>query len=91
MFDRDFVAKADANFPSNPSKRNLPTVQGVLLLFDQRNGAPLAVMDSMEITLRRTAAATPMSSSPARPHACRFCSRQRRGPSSPRSARTIPM
>ncbi len=57
-FGSYFAAKANANFPSNPSKRNLPTVQGLLLLFDRSSGVPLAAMDSMEITLRRTAAAT---------------------------------
>jgi len=58
MFGRWFAAKTNANFPSNPSKHNLPTVQGVLLLFDADDGVPVAVMDSMEITVRRTAAAT---------------------------------
>jgi alanine dehydrogenase len=50
-----FAAKTNANFPSNAP---LPTIQGVLLLFDEANGIPLAVMDSIEITARRTAAAT---------------------------------
>ena len=50
-----FAAKANANFPGNAP---LPTIQGVLLLFDESNGIPLAVMDSIEITARRTAAAT---------------------------------
>jgi ornithine cyclodeaminase/alanine dehydrogenase-like protein (mu-crystallin family) len=50
-----FAAKTNANFPSNGP---LPTIQGVLLLFDESNGTPLAVMDSIEITARRTAAAT---------------------------------
>ena len=52
-----FAAKANANFPSNPS-RGLPTIQGVVLLFETTNGSPLAVMESGEITVRRTAAAT---------------------------------
>jgi len=57
--DRTFYAvKVNANFPSNPSKRGLPTIQGVLALYDASNGAPLAVMDSMSITTLRTAAAT---------------------------------
>jgi len=50
---RYFAAKTNANFPGGQ-----PTIQGVLLLFDAENGAPLAVMDSIEITARRTAAAT---------------------------------
>jgi ornithine cyclodeaminase/alanine dehydrogenase-like protein (mu-crystallin family) len=50
-----FAAKTNANFPSNAP---LPTIQGVVILFDESNGSPLAVMDSIEITARRTAAAT---------------------------------
>jgi len=53
-----FVAKTNANFPGNPDRCGLATIQGVLLLFDGENGRPLAVMDSAEITLLRTAAAT---------------------------------
>lgn len=53
-----FVAKTNANFPGNPERIGLPTIQGVLLLFDGETGRPLAVMDSAEITLLRTAAAT---------------------------------
>ena len=52
-----FVAKANANFPGNP-KQGLPTVQGVVLVYDASNGIPLAVMDSIEITILRTGAAT---------------------------------
>jgi ornithine cyclodeaminase/alanine dehydrogenase-like protein (mu-crystallin family) len=53
-----FAAKLNANFPSNPKTNGLPTIQGVLGLFDAASGAPLAVMDSIGITLLRTAAAT---------------------------------
>lgn len=53
-----FAAKINANFPANPSRFGLPTIQGFLLLFDAEKGIPLAVMDSMEITAIRTAAAT---------------------------------
>jgi ornithine cyclodeaminase/alanine dehydrogenase-like protein (mu-crystallin family) len=53
-----FAAKLNANFPSNPARHSLPTIQGVLGLFDATNGMPLAVMDSMALTLLRTAAAT---------------------------------
>lgn len=52
-----FAAKANANFPGNPARR-LPTIQGVILLFDADNGQVLAAMDSMEITTLRTGAAT---------------------------------
>jgi alanine dehydrogenase len=53
-----FATKVNANFPANGPKFGLPTIQGILLLFDAVNGAPLAVMDSAEITAIRTAAAT---------------------------------
>ncbi len=36
-----FVVKTNANFPENPSTRGLPTIQGVLVLFDARNGPRL--------------------------------------------------
>jgi alanine dehydrogenase len=52
------VAKINANFPDNPARHGLPTIQGVLLLFDASCGTPLASMDSALITARRTAAAT---------------------------------
>lgn len=42
-------------FPSN-QPRNLPTIQGVYVLFDGDGGAPLAVLDGTRLTLRRTAA-----------------------------------
>ena len=53
-----FVVKINANFPANPSTNGLPTIQGVLVLFDATNGVPLAVMDSMAITTIRTASAS---------------------------------
>ena len=51
------AAKLNANFPANPD-RGLPTIQGVVVLWDGEDGRPLAVMDSMEITALRTGAAT---------------------------------
>lgn len=53
-----FAAKINANFPDNPTRLGLPTIQGVIVLSDAENGYPLAVMDSTEITSQRTAAAT---------------------------------
>ena len=53
-----FGVKTNANFPSNPSQHRLPSIQGVMILFDANNGVPLAVMDSGELTALRTAAAT---------------------------------
>jgi alanine dehydrogenase len=55
---RYFAAKTNGNFPGNPLTNGLPTIQGVVLLCDAENGRLLALMDSMELTARRTAAAT---------------------------------
>jgi alanine dehydrogenase len=52
-----FAAKVNANFPGNPA-RGLPMIQGVLLLFNADDGQVLAVMDSIELTVLRTGAAT---------------------------------
>jgi ornithine cyclodeaminase/alanine dehydrogenase-like protein (mu-crystallin family) len=62
LLDRPWTAlKLNGNFPSNPERRGLPTIQGALLLCDGETGSLLAVMDSIEITLRRTAAATALA------------------------------
>jgi ornithine cyclodeaminase/alanine dehydrogenase len=53
-----FVAKTNANLPNNPRKFSLPTIQGILIVFDADNGKVLAIMDSMELTILRTGAAT---------------------------------
>ena len=53
-----YAAKTNANFPANRAKHSLPTIQGVVLLFDAECGTPLAIMDSIEITALRTGAAT---------------------------------
>jgi alanine dehydrogenase len=53
-----FVAKVNANFPQNTKRFGLPLIQGVIVLCDAENGYPLAVLDSMEITIIRTGAAT---------------------------------
>ncbi len=53
-----FAVKVNANFPGNPERHGLPTVQGVIALFDAALGRPLALMDSIEITTLRTGAAT---------------------------------
>jgi len=53
-----FAAKVNANFPDNPARFALPTIQGLVILSDADNGAPLAIVDSADITALRTAAAT---------------------------------
>jgi ornithine cyclodeaminase/alanine dehydrogenase-like protein (mu-crystallin family) len=56
------VAKMNSNFPGNPSKLNLPTIQGAIAVFNADNGSLLALMDSIEITIVRTGAATGIAS-----------------------------
>ena len=58
-----YVAKVNANFPLNPSSRGLPTIQGVLALFDAATGELLALMDSAELTALRTAATSALAAS----------------------------
>jgi ornithine cyclodeaminase/alanine dehydrogenase-like protein (mu-crystallin family) len=53
--------KWNANFPANRERHGLPTIQGAVLLCDTDDGRLLAVMDSIEITLRRTAAASALA------------------------------
>jgi len=53
-----FAAKVNGNFPGNPERFGLPTIQGVIVFCDAERGSPLAVLDSAEITVLRTAAAT---------------------------------
>lgn len=53
-----FAAKANANLPDNRRRHGLPTIQGMLALFDGDSGRVLALLDSIEITILRTAAAT---------------------------------
>lgn len=53
-----FAMKINANFPGNPQRHGLPTIQGVIVLIDLTRGTPLAILDSALITTLRTAAAT---------------------------------
>jgi ornithine cyclodeaminase/alanine dehydrogenase-like protein (mu-crystallin family) len=60
--DRNYVAvKVNGNFPGNPFEMGLPTIQGAILLSDGSNGQLLAILDSIEVTLRRTAAASALA------------------------------
>jgi ornithine cyclodeaminase/alanine dehydrogenase-like protein (mu-crystallin family) len=60
--ERRYAAlKLNGNFPGNPERNGLPTVQGALILCDGDDGRLLALMDSIEITLRRTAAASALA------------------------------
>jgi alanine dehydrogenase len=53
-----FAAKTNANFPKNPERFGLPTIQGTIVLADATNGAPLAIIESGSVTALRTGAAT---------------------------------
>jgi alanine dehydrogenase len=53
-----FAAKTNANFPGNPRRFGLSTIQGMVVLADAGTGEPLAVIESGSVTALRTAAAT---------------------------------
>ncbi len=53
-----YVTKTNGNFPGNRAANGLPTIQGVISLHDATDGRVLAIMDSMEVTTIRTAAAS---------------------------------
>lgn len=51
-----FALKANGGFFNNREKFDLPNILGLILLCDASNGRPLAVMDSIDITILRTGA-----------------------------------
>ena len=53
-----FATKINGNFFQNMKRFGMPNIQGIIVLCDGENGYPLAVMDSIEITIIRTGAAT---------------------------------
>jgi alanine dehydrogenase len=55
---RYFALKVNGGFFHNAERFGMPNIQGLIVLFDGDNGYPLAVMDSREITGKRTGAAT---------------------------------
>src|SRR5215469_8878359 len=57
-----FAAKVNGNFPENPARFGLATIQGMIILCDADNGSPLALLASADITAFRTAAATAVAS-----------------------------
>ncbi len=48
--------------PDNPQKRELPTVQAVIVLCDATSGAPLVALDATELTYWKTAADSALGS-----------------------------
>ena len=57
VLGRYFAVKENGNFFDNAA-RGLPRIQGVIVLANAENGTPLAVFDSVYITILRTGAAT---------------------------------
>jgi ornithine cyclodeaminase/alanine dehydrogenase len=53
-----FALKANAGFFNNAERFGLPNIQGLILVYSAENGYPLAVLDSLGITGKRTGAAT---------------------------------
>ena len=53
-----FGVKVNGGFFQNATRFGMANIQGAILLCDGQNGAPLAIMDSIEITRNRTGAAT---------------------------------
>jgi ornithine cyclodeaminase/alanine dehydrogenase len=53
-----FGIKINGSFFQNRARFNMPNIQGIILLSDATHGYPLCVMDSMEVTIQRTGAAT---------------------------------
>ncbi|HEY1495471.1 MAG TPA: ornithine cyclodeaminase family protein [Candidatus Solibacter sp.] len=53
-----FALKSNGGFFHNRERYSMPNIQGMVILASASNGLPLAVMDSMEITIQRTGAAT---------------------------------
>jgi alanine dehydrogenase len=51
-----FASKVNVNLPDNWKARKLPTIQGVVVVSDAKDGRPLAIMDSITLTGIRTAA-----------------------------------
>jgi ornithine cyclodeaminase/alanine dehydrogenase-like protein (mu-crystallin family) len=48
--------KLSSGYFENPSKYNLPSITGVVVIADSKHGIPLAVMDASVITAYRTGA-----------------------------------
>src|SRR5215471_15602105 len=51
-----FASKVNVNLPENRKLRQLPTIQGVVVVSDAKDGRPLAIMESITLTGIRTAA-----------------------------------
>lgn len=71
-----FGIKINGGFFQNAKRFGMPNIQGVILLSDGSNGYPLCIMDSIEVTVKRTGAATAVAAKYlARPESsiCTIC------------------
>lgn len=71
-----FGIKINGGFFQNAKRFGMPNIQGVILLSDAGNGYPLCIMDSIEVTMKRTGAATAVAAKYlARPESsiCTIC------------------
>ena len=48
--------KLSCGYFENPKKYNLPSIMGIVLIADLKNGTPLALMDGLQLTAYRTGA-----------------------------------
>src|SRR5215470_8891332 len=51
-----FASKVNVNLPDNLKLRGLPTIQGVVVVSDAKDGRPLAILESISLTGIRTVA-----------------------------------
>lgn len=56
-----FALKVNGGFFQNRVRNGLPNIQGLIVLSRADNGTPVAAMDSIEITIQRTGAATALA------------------------------
>lgn len=61
--DGSFLGVKTVTISPHNGEQNLPTLQGVYLLFNAQDGSPLATFDASAITGRRTAAKSALASS----------------------------
>jgi alanine dehydrogenase len=90
--EKYFVAKLNANFPLNNKQFGIPTIQGVTMVCDAINGKLLALIDSIEITIIRTGAATAVAAkylSLADAHTATICGCGNQGSISVKALRAV--
>ncbi len=67
-----FASKVNVNLPDNWKLRQLPTIQGMVVVSDAKDGRPLAILESITLTGIRTAATAALAAGyGARKHSTR--------------------